>query len=125
VGTPTPESPNVGVISTSPDGQVLDRANAHTGAPFGTIAFGNGLFVASAEKGAIVTLGRRDHLGPNAPSGPAPAPSSSPGPAFVLRRDGGLYTSTDGAQWTMASSDNREVLGYFNGNYLSFGGLST
>jgi hypothetical protein len=119
VGHTYSESPNVGVISTSPDGQVWTERR-HTGAPFGTIAFGNGLFVASAEKGAIVTSA--DGITwTERTVGAGTGAVIFTGTAFVLRRDGGLYTSTDGAQWTMASSDNREVLGYFNGNYLSFG----
>ena len=113
------ESPNVGVISTSPDGQAWTERR-HAGAPLGTIAFGNGMFVGSGDNGAIATSA--DGITwTERTVGAGSGAVIFTGTAFVLRRDGGLYTSTDGAQWTMASSDSREVLGYFNGNYVSFG----
>ena len=90
------------------------------GAQFGTVAFGNGTFVASGEDAQVVTspdgVTWTEHT-----VGAGSGPVIFTGTQFVLRRNAGNYTSSDGLQWTLASSDDRNVAGFFNGSYISFG----
>ena len=120
VGHSYDRSPNVGVIATTPDG-ITWTERRRSGGQFRTVVYGNGLFVAASEQSDLVATSpdgitwTDHHVGVT-----GGGYTIFTGTEFVLLRNEGNYRSSDGLQWTLASTDARFVMGYFNGAYLSF-----
>jgi hypothetical protein len=113
-----PGNTNVGVIATTPDGAQWTERRA-AGETFGTIAYGNGTFVA-ATTGATVATSTDGVKWVDQTVGTGSGGVCFTGTDFILWRDSGIYRSSDGATWTLVTSKSRAVAGFFNGAYLSF-----
>jgi hypothetical protein len=108
-----------GVITSTSDGLTwTERLNA--GASFNHLVFGNGVFVAAGDSGRVtwsadglswtdVTVGAANGVS-----------LAFTGSEFIVSVTSGVFTSSDGAHWTMSSA-TRGADAYFNGHWLSFG----
>ncbi len=110
--------PNVGVITTTADG-ITWSERRQAGAQFGTVAFGNGVFVACTSATVCATSSDGmtwvDH---NVGTGDGSVVFT--GTEFIVVRSNGTFRSSDGAQWTNVNAMSRGVAGFFNGAYFSF-----
>jgi hypothetical protein len=116
-----PGGTNVGVITSTSDGMTWTERRA-AGEQFGTIAFGNGIFVASTN-GATVATSTDGMMWTDQTVGTGNSGGVIfTGTDFVLVRDSGTYRSTNGTTWgSPVSTSTRGVAGYINGLYLTLG----
>jgi hypothetical protein len=113
-----PGNTNVGVIATTADGLLWTERRA-AGETFGSLAYGNGAFVA-ATTGATVATSTDGMKWVDQTVGTGSGGVCFTGTDFILWRDSGIYRSSDGATWTLVTSKSRAVAGFFKGAYLSF-----
>lgn len=114
-----PGGANVGVITSTADG-VTWTERRRAGATFGTVAYGNGAFVAVGE-GGLVATSPDGATWTDRTVGSGGGGVIFTGAEFVLSRGATIYTSPDGATWTPASNAGRAVIGHFGGAYLAAG----
>jgi hypothetical protein len=115
----TTDGTNQGIIASTTDGASWTERR-HTGAAFGSVAYGNGTFVAAGDTGLVVTSA--DGVSWNESTlGSGTGTVIFDGTRFVLSRGGSIWTSTRGGSWTAVTTSGQEVGAAFNGAYFSFG----
>jgi hypothetical protein len=112
----TPEE-EVGIIATTPDGITWTDRRAE-GPTFGTVIFGNGVFVASGAASTVVTSSDGVEWTDQV-VGTGNGNVIFTGSEFVLMRGSGIYTSSDGSDWTLANAEPKSVAGFINGSYVA------
>jgi len=113
-----PNNTDVGVIASTADGlQWTERRAA--GETFGSIAYGNGIFVASTD-GATVATSVDGITWTDQAVGAGGGGICFTGSEFVLWRNSGTYRSSNGTVWAQVTTGARAIAGFFNGLYVSF-----
>ena len=113
-----PNNTDVGVIVSTADGlQWTERRAA--GETFGSIAYGNGIFVASTD-GTTVATSTDGITWVDQVVGTGSGGICFTGSEFVLWRNSGTYRSSNGTVWTQVTPSGRSIAGFFNGLYVSF-----
>ncbi|MBL8958121.1 MAG: hypothetical protein JNK82_45535, partial [Myxococcaceae bacterium] len=110
--------PNVGVITTTTDGLTWSERR-QAGAQFGTVAYGNGVFVACTNS-AVCATSSDGLTWVDATVGTGDGSVVFTGTEFLVVRSNGTFRSTNGTGWTMANANTRGIAGYFAGAYFSF-----